>query len=100
MQLFLTAAQKVLYNKMVEQRKKRMKSLSEIPLARFILSKIFTQVRRQSLRTAFLFLGAFFCTIRIKFYLRAIWTKIYLTSEEKYSKIKLCIMFFILFLSS
>lgn len=30
----------------------------------------------------------------------AIWTKIYLTSEEKYSKIKLCIMFFILFLSS
>ena len=50
----------MLYNKMVEQRKKRMKLLSEIPLARFILSKIFTQVRRQSLRTAFLFLGRFF----------------------------------------
>ena len=30
MQLFLTAAQNVLYNKMVEQRKKRMKLLSEI----------------------------------------------------------------------
>lgn len=44
----------MLYNKMVEQRKKRMKLLSEIPLARFILSKIFTQAKG-SRQVAFLF---------------------------------------------